>query len=80
MKDARIVEQLLEALNNVELAKDDRLNDFNLEFVAFNCRGEIDPTEPWACPFRPGCGAANLNDCPEIKRRVQILAAPRRRQ
>jgi hypothetical protein len=80
MKDTRIIEQLREALADVELPERDVLNDFDLELVGFNCRGEIDPTEPWACPFQPGCGAKSLGDCPEIKRRAQILAAPRRRQ
>jgi hypothetical protein len=81
MKDTRIIEQLREALANVDTtAVGDVLGDFDLDLVGFNCLGEIDPAEPWVCPFQPGCGAKDPNDCPETKRRARILAVPRRRQ
>jgi hypothetical protein len=80
MKDTHAIKQLREALADVELPERNVLDGFDLDLVGFNCRGEIDPTEPWACPFERGCGAKNLNDCPEVKRRAQILAAPRRQQ
>ena len=74
------IEELRKALAGVELPARIMLNDFDLELVGFNCRGEIDPAEPWSCPFQPGCGAKNAGDCPEAKRRAQILAMPRKRQ
>ena len=80
MKDTRIIEQLREALADVELSERNALDDFDLDLVGFNCLGEIDPTEPWSCPFQPGCGAKNSGDCPEAKRRAQILAVSRKRQ
>ena len=80
MKDTRVIEQLREALANVELPERNVLDDFDPALVGFNCLGEIDPTEPWSCPFQPGCGAKNSGDCPEAKRRAQILAVSRKRQ
>ena len=80
MKDTRIIEQLRKALADVELPERNVLDDFDLDLVGFNCLGEIDPAEPWSCPFQPGCGAKNSDDCPEAKRRAQILMMPRRQQ
>jgi hypothetical protein len=80
MKDADIIKQLREALNNVKMSERNVLDDFDPGLVGFNCLGEIDHAEPWACPFQPGCGAKNPGDCPEAKRRAQILAVSRKRQ
>ena len=80
MTDTRITRQLREAFANFEMPESNVLDDFDPGLVGFNCLGEIDHAEPWACPFQPGCGAKNPGDCPEAKRRAQILAAPRRRQ
>jgi hypothetical protein len=80
MKHTRIIEQLREALADVELPERNVLDDFDLDLVGFNCRGEINFAEPWTCPFQPGCGAKSAGNCPEAKRRAQILAMPRKRQ
>ena len=80
MKDTRIIEQVCEAFVNFNTDEGGVLDGFDPGLVGFNCIDAIDCTEPWACPFQPGCGAKNLNDCPEAKRRAQILAAPRRQQ
>ena len=80
MKDTRVIEQLREALANVELPERNVLDDFDPALVGFNCLGEIDPAEPWSCPFQLGCGATNSSECPEVKRRARILAAPRKQQ
>ena len=80
MKDTRIIEQLRKALADVELPERNVLDDFDFDLIGFNCLGEIDPAEPWSCPFQPGCGAKNADDCPEAKRRAQILMMPRRQQ
>jgi hypothetical protein len=80
MKDTRTIEQLREALANVDMAMGNALDGFNLDFVGFDCPGAIDFSEPWACPFQPGCGAKNLNECPEAKKRARVLAPPQSRQ
>jgi len=56
------------------------LDGFDLDIVGFDCLGEIEHGEPWACPFQPGCGAPRPADCPLRQRLAQISRAPRRRQ
>jgi hypothetical protein len=59
--------------------------DFDINLVGYDCSGEIDPYnwdagKPWSCPFQPGCGAKNLNECAAAKQLARILPAPEKMQ
>lgn len=79
MKDDFSIEQLRDALANVELPARDVLDGFDLGLVGLDCRREQEDGV-WTCPFQPGCGAKSPSDCPVIKERAQVLSAPKRAQ
>ena len=58
----------------------DELFGLDWDHIGFDCVSENAGEDYWACPFRPGCGAKKLSDCPEAKRRAQIHHAPGRKQ
>jgi hypothetical protein len=66
----------------------DDLDGFDLDLIGFDCSDElVDEMNAvglenfrWHCPFKPGCGATHVTDCPLMKRLKTISLAPEAKQ
>lgn len=60
------------------------LNGFDIELTGLDCRDEIDMEDwfehGWKCPFIPGCGAKNIDQCAAVKQFAMICRAPKQKQ
>jgi hypothetical protein len=63
----------------------EELFGFDPDLIGFDCADEVEPWDlgfkrPWACPFKPGCGAKTPGDCAAAKQLAKVLPAPKRAQ